>query len=123
MDAMVSSTVFTRGQNVYDDFYTAMKTWGRFELVNTPSDADVVVQISFSIALGGGCVIKGDTVGAGYDPQLRLLISDPKTNIALWGKIEHLPIALLKSNRDKNLNEAMKTFIDDLKALTTAPKP
>src|ERR1700679_393553 len=31
----------------YNDFYAAMKSWRRYQIVSTPSDADLVFEISF----------------------------------------------------------------------------
>jgi hypothetical protein len=32
----------------YDEFYAAMKTWGRYTLVSSPADADMVFEIRFA---------------------------------------------------------------------------
>jgi hypothetical protein len=32
----------------YNEFYAAMKSWGRYELVISPADADMVLQIQFA---------------------------------------------------------------------------
>ena len=29
----------------YNEFYAAMKSWGRFEIVNSPADADLLLEI------------------------------------------------------------------------------
>jgi hypothetical protein len=35
----------------YSHFYAAMKSWGRYELVSTPSEADLVFEIRFTYQL------------------------------------------------------------------------
>jgi hypothetical protein len=37
----------------YDQFYAAIKGWGRYELVASPADADLVFEISFSSQITG----------------------------------------------------------------------
>ncbi len=37
----------------YDWFYAALKNWGRYELVGSPADADLVFEISFAAPLVG----------------------------------------------------------------------
>jgi hypothetical protein len=51
------------------------------------------------------------------DPQLRLRILDPKTDVTLWVFVEHVPTALLQSNGNKNLDAAVSKLVDDVKAL------
>jgi hypothetical protein len=37
----------------YNQFYGAIKNWGQYELVSAPADADLVLEISFTIPSGG----------------------------------------------------------------------
>ena len=94
----------------YDQFYAAMKSWGRYELAGSPGDADLVLEISFS----------NPTVswaGLFTDPQLRLVIADPRTRVPLWTFIRHLEIAGRQENRDKNFDKAMDDIVASLKNL------
>jgi hypothetical protein len=36
----------------YNSFYEAMKSWGRYQLVSSPSDADLIFEIRFTFANG-----------------------------------------------------------------------
>jgi len=54
----------------YNEFYGDMKSWGNYELVSAPADADVVIEIHLLLQ--------------DRSPQLRLLILDPKSHITLW---------------------------------------
>lgn len=107
----------------YDSFYTSMKGWDRFQIVASPFDADLVLEVSDVVAAGTAKVIKGDTVGWPSDPLVKLLVIDPKTRTVLWGYSQHVDMALLQGNRDKNLKEAMTALLNNLKALTTTAKP
>jgi hypothetical protein len=116
---------FSGGPNrAYSQFTAALKSWGRYELVAAPADADLAFEISFTCPAAGMQVANGDSIGPTYDPQLRLAILDVKTRIALWGITEHVELANPQSKRDKNFDRAMSKLVDDLKSLAAgSPLP
>jgi hypothetical protein len=66
-----------------------MKSWGRYQLVGNPEDADLVFEIRLTVfrpqrsqPLGGGN-------NEAYDSQFQLTIRDVKTHVILWGLTEH----------------------------------
>jgi hypothetical protein len=97
----------------YNDFFAAMKTWGKFELASTPADADLVLEISWALSDTG---LKLPVLG-----QLRLVVLDPKTHVPLWTFIEYVRGANLIRNRDKNFDHAMNTIVGRLKLLSGIP--
>src|SRR5271154_1239072 len=50
----------------YNEFYAAMKSWGRYELVSSPADADLVIEIRLAYT-------------ASNPRSLRATVRDPKT--------------------------------------------
>jgi hypothetical protein len=90
----------------YEGLYSALKTWGRFELVLTPGDADLVFQIH----------VVCPSIQEGH-PVLELQILDPKTRIALWGFSEIADPAELQKNRDANFERALTRLTQDVKDL------
>ena len=103
----------------YKQFYAAMKTWGKYELVSSPADADLLFDIRFTLAPTAQPVVKGDSIGAAaYDPQFRLEIRDPKSTAILWGFTEHVQWAILRGNRDKNFDLAMTRIVDNTQKLS-----
>ena len=98
----------------YNEFYAAMKSWGRYQLVDSPSAADLIFQIRFSIAPLSGSVTH-ETVSE--DPKFRLVILDPKTNVILWGFTQHVQPAILQGNRDKNFGLAFHALVTNLMQL------
>ena len=54
----------------YHEFYVNTKSWGKYELVSSPVDADIVFETHLAYRDGFF--------------QLRLLILDPKTHVTLW---------------------------------------
>jgi hypothetical protein len=104
----------------YNEFYAALKAWGRYELVPAPADADLVIEIQFTIPpvshqLDMDSISAQDSVV--YDPQFRLTIHDPNTNVLLWGRIEHMQWAVLGGNRERNFEQALEKVVGNLRAL------
>ncbi len=90
----------------YEGLYAALKSWGRFELVLAPADADLVFQIH----------VVCPSIKEGH-PVLELQILDPKTRIALWGFSEIADPAELQKNRDTNFERALTRLTQDVKDL------
>lgn len=112
--------VFEGGiDRAYNQFYAAMKSTGRHELVGSPADADLIFDIRFSIAPAPVDVTHGNTWAPIYDPQLRLEIRDPKTNTLLWAFSEHAQWAILQGNRNKNFDQALGRIVSDVQKLVT----
>jgi hypothetical protein len=92
----------------YNAFYADLKAWGKYERVSTPGDADLIFAVRFE----GGLV-----------PSLRLVISDPKSRVALWPLLEDVQAWNLKKTGRKNFDQAMTALVEDVKILTAASPP
>ena len=102
----------------YNEFFAAVKAWGHFEIVGTPAQADLVLQIGNTITVSEG----PPSVEFEPWPQIRLALIDPKTNIVLWALDKNLRHKMgLQKSRDKNYSDSLNSLVDDLKALTTQP--
>ncbi len=113
-ETIINQTVFDGGPDrPYNQFYAAMKEWGRYELVASPADADLVVEVSWDLTDVG---LQLPVLG-----ELRLVILDPKTHVTLWTVIEHVRGAILLGNRDKNFDQAMNTVMKRMKDLVAPP--
>jgi len=111
--------IFSGGpERVYDEFYAAVRAGGRYQIVGTPADADLLIEI--------GLTAPGAS-GVGYDPQFRLAIRDPKTNALLWAFTEHVQWAIQQGNRDKNFDQTLTRIMNDMQGLNgpsdTANRP
>jgi hypothetical protein len=93
----------------YNWFYAAMKNWGRYELVGSPVDADLVFEISFAAPLVGADKL------ATFAPHLRLEILDAKTHFVLWTIVEPVEGAYRKATWEKNFTSGMTNLVSDLK--------
>ncbi len=89
---------------IYNEFYAALKSGGRFELVTSPSEADLVLNVN---------VIPSSAVW-----QFKLDILDPKTGIVLWTVYEPTKITVSQKARDKNFDDAINKLASDLSLLT-----
>jgi hypothetical protein len=99
----------------YNQFYAAMKDWGHYELVSTPSDADLVFEIRFGAPLVGSGKLNT------YAPQYGVTILDTKTHFTLWTLAEPVQGAFRKTTFVKNLSQAMDKVMEDLKKLSAQP--
>ncbi len=94
-------------------FYATVNGWGRYNLVSSPADADLVLEINWNLSDTG---LKLPVLG-----QLRLQVIDPKTHVTLWSLIEYVRGAILLGNRDKNFDQAMNTIVSRFKQLSGPP--
>jgi hypothetical protein len=105
----------------YNQFYAAIKSWGQYEIVPAPASADLVFEIGFIHPFSSVHVDDEGKIfaarGPSDDPQFKLAIRDPKSNVLLWTLSRHIPIALLTSNQNKNFDLIMNYFLDDIKKL------
>jgi hypothetical protein len=104
----------------YNEFYGAIKSWGHYEIVGTPAEADLVLQIS----IASSPRFAGEVTVPWF--QARLALLDPKTNVLLWASDEFIPEKpgfgmMFKKNRDKEFSEAIGRIVTNLKALTAQP--
>ena len=95
----------------YSEFYASLKSLGIYEFVQTPADADVVLEVRYEIVSPAqGLVL------------LRLAILDPKTGILLWRMTEHVQPWARETTGRKNVDEAMSNLVSDLNKLIVSPR-
>jgi hypothetical protein len=102
----------------YNEFYADIRSWGRYETVSDPGDADLVFEIRFTSQLGPTAVVGGQG-GSGQDFQFRLVILDPKTRTVLWAFTESVPQAAKHATSRKKFDEAMTAIVNDVKKLVS----
>src|SRR3984885_6339287 len=67
----------------YDDIYAALQTWGRYKLVSSPEQADLVFQLRGIAPITDVTGNRGGVYSV-TSPAFQLTILDPKSNIAIW---------------------------------------
>lgn len=97
----------------YNAFYGAVNSWGRYKLVSSPAEADLVFEIRFISPI----------VGVKYDPRyapLSLTIYDAKTHFVLWTILAPVEHAFRKNTFVRNVNQGIAALMADLKNLQSA---
>lgn len=110
------------GNNLaYDQFYVAVKSWGQYELVSSPAEADLVFEISFSNSLGGVGGTSSTGCSSSWNSLLRLVILDPRTHIPLWWFSEQIVQKRMMFHAEKETNafeETIPKLVADLKKVS-----
>jgi hypothetical protein len=110
----ISLAIFRRAADKdqpYNTFYAAMKSWGRYELVRDPSEADLVFEIRFVAPL-----TDADKLPT-YAPQFHLTVMDAKSRFILWSLAAPVEGAIRKATWYKNVDVGMADLMADLKAI------
>jgi hypothetical protein len=105
---------------LYDEFYAGVKSWGRYELVGSPEDADLVFEIRLTVVQPQRSEALSSDYNQPYDSQFQFVIRDVKTHTILWGLTEHAQTAVLQSNRDKNFEQALAAILSELRRIAGA---
>ena len=99
----------------YDTFYTGMKQWGKYAIVDSAANADLIFEITFLPDRTFDSTThlpSSDVVG----PQYVLTISDAKTNAVLWTEIERRRLAAREKEREKEAVISVQRLVEDVKA-------
>jgi hypothetical protein len=99
----------------YNQFYAAMKTWGRYQLADSPAQADLIMELRFTLPLTDCGKVTA------YAAQIQLTILDGKTHFALWTIDEPVEIALRIATWERNINEGVTNAVGDLQRLVAQP--
>lgn len=108
---------------LYDEFYAAVKSWGRYELTSSPGNADLVFEIGLTVVRPQRSHPLGGDDNPAYDSQLHIAIRDVKTQVILWGLTEHAESAILQGNRDKNFEQALTAIMSELRKIAGPATP
>jgi hypothetical protein len=109
----------TEGQS-YDQVYAALKAWGRFTLVGSAADADLVFNLR-EIAPITDIVGNRDGTYSLTSPAFSLSIADPKTNSNLWTITSPVTIVGKKEVRAHWTDIAITNLISRTKVLVNQP--
>jgi hypothetical protein len=104
----------------YNQFYAAIHSWGRYQLVADPSEADVVFELQLTAPYGPSNANKQKGASDPL-PMFRLVVLDRKTHYVLWALTESIDPANLQKTHDRNFDEALTAITVDLKRVTSAP--
>jgi hypothetical protein len=101
----------------YNEFYANVMSWGRYQVVATPAEADLVFELRLMAPNGPSNANKQK--GASYPlPMLRLVIYDRPSHYVLWALTESIAPATLQRTHDHNFDEAIANLVLDAGRLT-----
>jgi hypothetical protein len=120
------------GSNLaYDAFYSEMKRWGKYEIVGSPEEADLIVELAYRVERGGTRVWSStDTYNKAtkihsaeiVDPQVVVTIYDAKSQTSLWSESDHRRLARREKNREKETVNSAQRLVEDLKLRVNIPQ-
>ena len=101
----------------YSQFYAALKATGHYDLVDDPSQADLVLNLRLFAPYGPS---RDEKVKGTADPlpMFRLTIYDRKTHYVLWTVTESIDIAFLQKTHDHNFDIALDAVLRDFEQVT-----
>ncbi|MEO8621697.1 MAG: hypothetical protein ABI625_11565 [bacterium] len=97
----------------FHQFNSALRRWGKYEIIDSPMDADIVFAVRFASPIVDKAT-KDDLV---YDPQLSLTIVDPKSRVSLWTITEHIQPANSADENNRNFDNAVARVVDRTRSL------
>jgi hypothetical protein len=109
----------------YDSFYAEMKKWGKYQVVGSPDDAELIVELSYHVENLGTRVWSSTNTYNNttqvhsrevIDPKLTLTIYDAKTKNSLWSTIDHRRLAHLEKNREKEMINSSERLVEELRS-------
>src|SRR5271170_36844 len=104
----------------YNAFYAAIQSWGRYQIVGDPSEADLVFELHL-VAPNGPSSPSKQNGASDPLPMFRLAIFDRKTHYVLWTLTESIGFAILQKTHVNNFDIALTAIAMDLKRVTSAP--
>jgi hypothetical protein len=109
---------FTGDQDrAYNQFYADVESWGRYELVSSPAEADLIFELQLTAPNGPSNADKSKGASDPL-PMLRLVIYDRPTHYVLWALTESIEPAALQKTHDHNFEEAVSRLVLDAGRLT-----
>lgn len=106
--------IYTDGPDrAYNSFYAELQQENRYQLVGSPSQADLIFEIrAIAPAVGE------DHGAVGYNPQLILSIQDPQTHAVLWTTTANVRAIGLQASRDRKFDASVAVLVDRMDQVT-----
>jgi len=101
----------------YNEFYLNIESWGHYQVVASPAQADLVFELQLTAPNGPANANKQNGASDPL-PMFRLVIYDRPTHYVLWALTESIEPASLQKTHDHNFDEALSTLLLDAGRLT-----
>jgi hypothetical protein len=99
----------------YSQLFTALQQWNHYQIVQSPSQADLIFEIH---AIAPAVDTGGYNGVLVYNPQLILRIIDSKTNALLWTATSNVKAAGGQKSRDKGFDQSVAVLVDHVRQLS-----
>ena len=119
----------------FNAFYSAMETWGRYRIVGSRDEADLIVELA--CRFGNGRTWLDDEYYGAPDGSRRhdgyygsreqilttttLTIFDAKSKKRLWSSFDRRKLALRQKNREKDAVNSAQKLVEELKTAVKVP--
>jgi hypothetical protein len=118
------------GSLAYDAFYSKMKEWRKYEIVRSPEESDLIVELSYRVEDSTRVWNPSNTYYIktqlnskhNIDPQLTLTIFDAKIKTSLWSETDRRGFAKREKNREKETVNSAQRLVDDFKTRVNVPR-
>lgn len=125
-DAVTSAkTIFVASQGgnsvAYDAFCEGMRDWGKYEIVASADEADLIVELSYvqpdkgATPSGENALVSTQSREQRNDSKVMVTFYDSRTNEALWSASEPQKRAKREKNREREAIESVQHLVSDLK--------
>ena len=102
-------------QQAYEIFTQDLKKSGRYQLVDFPSAADLILELHYTAGPNVVQVAHGDG-GSGYVFRFRVIVIDRETHTTLWSLSEFIDTSDRKKSFEQSFNEALGRLTTDIEA-------
>jgi hypothetical protein len=101
----------------YNQLYAGLKANGQYQLVDDPSQADLVLELQLTAPNGpsNGSKVNGSSNPV---PMFRLAVYDRQTHYTLWAFTQSIDIAFLQKTHDRNFDEALTAILLEFESLS-----
>jgi bifunctional ADP-heptose synthase (sugar kinase/adenylyltransferase) len=115
----------------FDEFYAQIKSWGRYQLVGSPSEAEIVLELTYAVVDQGEHVWSSTSAYSGKtrvhsaretSRELQLSIYDAKNKDLLWATTDN-PRARFGNHQEEELVRSADRLSGDLRIRVEAAPP
>ena len=127
LNGQTSSQYLTKNGNAlaFDTLYADMRTWGKFDLVDSPANADIVIELQYRPYSAGSRSFgvynpSSDTVQTHavdrFGADFALVVYDARSKDQLWTVTDPPGAARTVKNQQKEVIKSIDRLVDRIKA-------
>ena len=104
----------------YNAVYAALQSWGRYQMVGSPANADLIFQLQEIAPITD--IAGGRGVYNSYpSPAFQLTIVDPKSNVALWTVDSPVTLSRQRKENARWIALGVTNLVSRVKVLASQP--